>query len=78
MIEENGKMITKKEVTVYEYPDKNDYTKNNASHTNKIRKTLTPYISEAHDNFRKPHREHNPSADYLVKDANGEFTITKK
>ena len=39
---------------VHEFPDKNDYTKNNASHTNKIKKMQTPFISEAHDNFRKP------------------------
>jgi hypothetical protein len=39
---------------VQEFPDKNDYTKNNASHTNKIKKMQTPFISESHDNFRKP------------------------
>ena len=35
-------------------PNRNDYTKNNADLTCKIRKMHTPFISEAHDNYRKP------------------------
>ena len=38
----------------YEAPIMNDYTKNNANICNKIRKMKRPYISENHDNFRKP------------------------
>jgi len=38
----------------HEFPDKNDYTKNNAGLANKIRKMQTPFISESHDNFRSP------------------------
>jgi hypothetical protein len=34
--------------------NKNDYTKNNADLTNKIRKMQTVMISENHDNYRKP------------------------
>ena len=33
---------------------KNDYTKNRAELTNKIKKMKREYISEAHDNYRKP------------------------
>ena len=38
----------------YEAPIKNDYTKNKAELSNKIRKMKRPYISESHDNYRKP------------------------
>ncbi len=41
----------------YEAPVKNDYTKNKAELSNKIRKMKRPLISEHHDNFRKPHAE---------------------
>ena len=40
----------------YEAPVKEDYTKDNASISNKIRKMGRQYISEAHDNFRPPER----------------------
>ena len=33
---------------------KNDYTKNRAELNNKIKKMKRAYISEAHDNYRKP------------------------
>ena len=39
----------------YEAPVKNDYTKNKAEISNKIRKMKRPFISESHDNYRKPH-----------------------
>ena len=39
----------------YEAPIKNDYTKNKAELSNKIRKMKRAYISESHDNYRKPH-----------------------
>jgi hypothetical protein len=35
-------------------PNPNDYTKKNANITCKIRKMTTPFISESHDNYRKP------------------------
>ena len=38
----------------YEAPIKNDYTKNKAELSNKIRKMKRAYISESHDNYRKP------------------------
>ena len=38
----------------FEHPNKNDYTKNKAAISNKIRKMQTALISEAHDNFRRP------------------------
>ena len=38
----------------YEAPIMNDYTKNKAEISNKIRKMKRPYISESHDNYRKP------------------------
>ena len=38
----------------YEAPIKNDYTKNKAEISNKIRKMKRPHISENHDNYRKP------------------------
>jgi len=38
----------------YDAPVKQDYTKNKMSHTNKIKKMKMPFISENHDNFRKP------------------------
>ena len=38
----------------YEAPVKNDYTKNKAEISNKIRKMKRAYISESHDNYRKP------------------------
>ena len=38
----------------YEAPVMNDYSKNNASICNKIRKMKRPIISENHDNYRKP------------------------
>lgn len=41
----------------YEAPVKNDYTKNKAEISNKIRKMKRPFVSESHDNFRKPHSE---------------------
>lgn len=40
----------------YEAPLSNDYTKDQATIANKIRKTGRPNISEAHDNFRFPHK----------------------
>lgn len=40
----------------YEAPVRQDYTKNDADITNKIRKTRREYISENHDNFRKPEK----------------------
>lgn len=40
----------------YEAPLSNDYTKDQATIANKIRKTGRPNISEAHDNFRSPHK----------------------
>ena len=40
----------------HENPSMQDYTKNNADITNKIRKTKSHYISEVHDNFRLPER----------------------
>ena len=39
----------------YEAPVKNDYTKNKAELSNKIRKMKRAYVSESHDNYRKPH-----------------------
>ena len=39
----------------YEAPVKNDYTKDRAELSNKIRKMKRAYISESHDNYRKPH-----------------------
>ena len=38
----------------YEAPIKNDYTKNKAEISNKIRKMKRTHISESHDNYRKP------------------------
>ena len=38
----------------YEAPIKNDYTKDRAEISNKIRKMKRAYISESHDNYRKP------------------------
>lgn len=38
----------------YEAPIKNDYTKNKAELSNKIRKMKRAFISESHDNYRKP------------------------
>ena len=38
----------------YEAYIKNDYTKNTAELNNKIKKMKREYISEAHDNYRKP------------------------
>ena len=38
----------------YEAPVKNDYTKNRAELSNKIRKMKRAYVSESHDNYRKP------------------------
>ena len=38
----------------YEAPIKNDYTKDKAEISNKIRKMKRAYISESHDNYRKP------------------------
>ena len=38
----------------YEAPVKNDYTKNKAEISNKIRKMKRAFISENHDNYRKP------------------------
>lgn len=38
----------------YEAPVKQDYAKDKASISNKIRKMQRAYISESHDNFRKP------------------------
>ena len=40
----------------FEHPNKNDYTKNKAAISNKIRKMQTAFISEAHDNFRGPQK----------------------
>ena len=40
----------------YEAPVKNDYTKDRAELSNKIRKMKRAYISESHDNYRKPHQ----------------------
>lgn len=40
----------------YEAPVKEDYTKNSAEITNKIRKMKREYISENHDNFRAPEK----------------------
>ena len=47
----------------YEAPVKNDYTKNKAELSNKIRKMKRAFISEAHDNYRKPHNEESPGRD---------------
>ena len=41
----------------YEAPVKNDYTKNRAELSNKIRKMKRAYISEAHDNYRQPQKD---------------------
>jgi len=38
----------------YEAPVKEDYVKDNKEIRYKIRKMDTEYISEVHDNFRKP------------------------
>ena len=38
----------------YEAPVKEDYTKNKAEISNKIRKMKRTHISESHDNYRKP------------------------
>ena len=38
----------------YEAYTKHDYTKNKAELTNKIKKMKREYISENHDNYRKP------------------------
>ena len=38
----------------YEAPCKNDYTKNKAELSNKIRKMKRAFISESHDNYRLP------------------------
>ena len=40
----------------YEAPVKEDYTKDNADISNKIRKMKREYISEQHDNFRRPEK----------------------
>ena len=38
----------------YEAPVRQDYTKDKAKISNKIRKMQSAYISESRDNFRKP------------------------
>ena len=38
----------------YEAPCRNDYQKDNAALSNKIRKMKTPFVTEARDNFRLP------------------------
>jgi Polynucleotide kinase 3 phosphatase len=38
----------------YEAPNKHDFTKKEQSVTTKIRKMKRAYISESHDNFRRP------------------------
>lgn len=43
----------------YEAPVKEDYTKNSAEITNKIRKMQRANISESHDNYRKPESADN-------------------
>jgi hypothetical protein len=43
----------------YEAPVKEDYTKDTASISNKIRKMGRPNISEAHDNYRVPEAADN-------------------
>ena len=48
------KDTTKKKAQNQNVYVKNDYTKNRAELTNKIKKMKREYISEAHDNFRKP------------------------
>ncbi len=48
---------------------KNDYTKDKAELSNKIRKMKRPLISESHDNYRKPHKE-DPEYDDHVQAAN--------
>jgi hypothetical protein len=40
----------------YEAPVKQDYTKNDADISNKIRKMKREYISENHDNYRCPEK----------------------
>ena len=54
----------------YEAPVKNDYTKNKAEISNKIRKMKRAYISEAHDNYRKPHSVAETDSQY---DANKQY-----
>ena len=49
----------------YEAPVKNDYTKDKAELSNKIRKMKRAYISEAHDNYRKPEAV-DAAEDYTV------------
>ncbi len=40
----------------YEAPVREDYTKNDADISNKIRKMQRGYVSENHDNFRAPEK----------------------
>ena len=49
----------------YEAPIKNDYTKNKAELSNKIRKMKRAYISENHDNYRKPKAVDEDDLDFM-------------
>lgn len=61
----------------FEAPVKNDYTKDDADISNKIRKRERYQISEAHDNFRNPNDKdaHLLLANYFESD---EMTLFKK
>ena len=56
----------------YEAPVKNDYTKNKAELSNKIRKMKRAYVSESHDNYRKPHNVCD-SAHQQVEETNQQY-----
>ena len=51
----------------YEAPIKNDYTKDKAEISNKIRKMKRAYISESHDNYRKPQELPNHAHEQVEK-----------
>jgi len=62
----------------HENPSMQDYTKNNADITNKIRKTQSHYISEVHDNFRLPERYEKESLIFNYFDQQQNDLIKKK
>ena len=49
----------------YEAPCKNDYTKNKAELSNKIRKMKRAFISESHDNYRLPQKAEDENYDQV-------------
>lgn len=62
----------------HENPSMQDYTKNNADITNKIRKTKSHYISEVHDNFREPTRYDKESLIFNYFDSQQTELLKKK